>query len=326
MGRRTLVLGNLTSMLHRVLAVLGFASARVDVALRPLTRRLGDELSATWLVVVLLLIGAAIPTYAEASRVGPQTVSVDQIANGSLSGLVSWVRIRGRVVTLRDERATVAGYAVTSVLISSGQAIMLSSSQPIAGRTSITGQATLAAGSGHLIQSLAPPGVLDGVRVSPSGLVQVDDVSQPESTVNWVPVWLALIAALCLAIGWKTGYPVFADLHRRRGARSLRSGESVPVGVEVELRRSGRITALDQGQARLERDPHSDHQLALWLPGAESGVALRHDMWTAVHVGTLYTIARAIPALQVRSFAMYGSITFNRSDDRDRAAAVLLDD
>lgn len=326
MGWVGLVLGHLTPMLHRLLAVLGFASTRLDALLRPLTRRGSYEISATWLIVVLLLVAAAIPTYAEASRAGPQAVGIDQVSNGSLPGLVSWVRLKGRVVTLRDDRATVAGYAVTSVLISSGQAIMLSSTQPVAARTSITGQAALATGSGHVVESLAPPGLLDGISVSPAGLIQVDDVSPPESAMNWLPVWLALIAALCLAVGWKAGYPVFADLRRRRGARALRSGESVPVGVEAELRRSGRTTALGRGQGRLERDASSDHQLALRLPGAANVVAIRHDMWTAVHVGTLYTVCGAIPALQVRSFALHGAITFERSADRDRAAAVLLDD
>jgi len=313
-------------VLHRGLALLGFASTRLDSATRPVTRRLGPEVSASWLVVGLLLVAAAVPTYAEASRVSPQGASIEQVSNGSLSAAVNWVRLDGRVVTLRDERARVAGYAVTSVLISSGQAIMLSSSQPVAGRTSITGRAMLAPGSGDLVRSLAPPGLLDGVHVSPAGFVQVDEVALPASTINWLPVWLALIVALALAVGAKTGYPVFAELRRRRAARALRSGESVAVGVEVELRRSGVITTVARGRARLEHDPQGDRQLVLRLPGAAADVAVSRDMWTAVHVGTLSTVRGSVPALQVRSFALYGSITFSRGEDRDRAAAVVLDD
>ena len=313
-------------MLHRALAILGFASMRLDGALRPLTRRLGPEVSASWLVVALLLAAAAVPTYAEAARVSPQGASIEQVSSGSLSAAVNWVRLDGRVVTLRDDRARVAGYAVTSVLINSGQAIMLSSSQPVAGRPSITGRAMLAPGSGDLVRSLAPPGLLDGVRVSPAGFVQVDDVQPPASTINWLPVWLALLVALALAIGAMAGYPIFAELRRQRAARALRAGESVAVGVQVELRRSGVVTRVEQGQARLERDPGGDHALALRLPGSAAGVAVRRDMWTAVQVGTLSTVQGWMPALQVRSFALYGTITFNRGEDRDRAAAILLDD
>jgi len=313
-------------VLHRGLALLGFASTRLDSATRLVTRRLGPEVSASWLVVGLLLVAAAVPTYAEASRVSPQGASIEQVSNGSLSAAVNWVRLDGRVLTLRDDRARVAGYAVTSVLISSGQAIMLSSSQPVAGRTSITGRAMLAPGSGDLVSSLAPPGLLDGVRVSPAGFVQVDDVQPAASTINWLPVWLALLVALALAIGAIAGYPTFAELRRRRSARALRPGESVAVGVEVELRRSGMLTRVAQGQARLERDARGDHALALLLPGAAAGVAVRRDMWTAVQVGTLSTVQGWVPALQVRSFVLYGTITFSRAEDRDRAAAILLDD
>lgn len=312
-------------MLHRLLALLGYLAARVDALTSPLLRGLRLRISGVWLLVALLLIGAAVPTFIEAARRSPQGVTIDQITNRSLSALTSWVRLEGEVVTLRDDRATSAGYAVTSVLIADGKAIALHSSVPVDGRPSITGQAANSPRIGQQISELAPPGLLDGIEVSPNGLLLVDDVPPPESATPWWLVYLASAVAAALIVGRVVGYPVFGATPPRR-AEALRAGESLPVGVEGELRRTGRTSAVPFGAARVSAgDERGELRLQIApterVPAHE--VRLRRDMWTSLTPGRLYTVGEAMPALQVRSFALHGTISFGSVADRDRSAALL---
>jgi len=216
-------------MIHRVLALLGYLAARVDALLRPLLARFGIRISGVWLVALLLLLAAAVPTYFEAIRVSPQGVSIDQITDRSLSALTSWVRLDGRVVTVRDARGTTAGNSVTSVLIDAqGNGIMLNSKEPVDGRKNITGQAANSPGAGDILRGMAPPGLLDGVDVSPNGLVLVDDVPPPESTTPWWLIYALLILAAALIGGLLIGYPVFGP-ERPRSRQPLASGKTVRV-------------------------------------------------------------------------------------------------
>lgn len=312
-------------MFYRLLAVLGFVAARLGSWLKAPLARLGIHFSGVWLVVLLLLIAAAIPTYLEASRVSPQGVSIDQITQRSLSALTSWVRLEGRVVTLEDNRSAQAQYGVTSVLIDGGKAIMLSSSEPVENREDITGQAANAPGAGDRLRSLAPPGLLDGVEVSPNGLVLVDDVPPPPSTTPWWLVYADLIVAAALVVGVVVGYPVFGET-RPRSAAPLSGAESVPVGVSAELRRSGRTTSLPIGGASLGAGA-APASLLLHIPDSVDApaheVPIHRDMWTSVRTGSEYTASGSVPALEVRSFALHGIVSFASAADRDRAAAVL---
>jgi hypothetical protein len=315
-------------MLHRLLALLGFVAIRIDGWLRAPLARLGIRISGIWLIALVLLVAAAIPTYLEATRRSPQGVDIDQITQRSLSALTSWVRLEGRVVTLDDNRQAQAQYGVTSVLIDGDKAIMLSSSQPVEDREEITGQAANAPGAGDRVRSLAPPGLLDGIQVSPNGLVLVDDVPPPPSTTPWWAVYTALIVAGLLVIGLLVGYPVFGASRRSSRAPVLDSGERVPVGVSAELRRSGRTTSLPIGGAQLDRGERPG-ELVVHIPEAVDApaheVPIRPDMWTSVSTGSLYTVSAAVPAFQVRSFALHGIVSFSSALDRDRAAAVLTE-
>jgi hypothetical protein len=315
-------------MIHRLLALLGFVATRIDGWLRAPLARLGIRISGIWLIALVLLVAAAIPTYFEATRRSPQGVGIDQITQRSLSALTSWVRLDGRVVTLDDNRTAQAQYGVTSVLIEGDKAIMLSSSQPVEDRDEITGQAANAPGAGDRIRSLAPPGLLDGIQVSPNGLVLVDDVPPPPSTTPWWAVYTALIVAGLLVIGLLVGYPVFGASRRSSRSRALGSGERVPVGVSAELRRSGRTTSLPIGGAQLDRGERPG-ELVVHIPEAVDApaheVPIHGDMWTSVTTGSLYTVSSAVPAFQVRSFALHGIVSFSSALDRDRAAAVLTD-
>jgi hypothetical protein len=312
-------------MIHRFLALLGFAATRINAWLRAPLARLGLQLAGVWLVVLVLLIAAAIPSYFEAAKVSPQGVSIDQITQRSLSALTSWVRLEGKVVTLNDNRSAQAQYGVTSVLIRDGKAIMLSSSQPVEQRDDITGQAVNAPGSGDRIRSLASPGLLDGIGVSPNGLVLVDDVPPPPSTTPWWLIYADLALAAGLVIGTVVGYPVFGAARPRRVA-PLRATEELPVGVVAELRRSGRTTSLPLGGASLGRGD-TPATLLLKIPAAIEAAAhdvnIHRDMWTFARAGTEYTVGGSVPALEVRSFALHGIVSFASADDRDRAAAVL---
>jgi hypothetical protein len=312
-------------MIHRFLALLGFATAQINARLRGPLARLGVHVGGVWLMVVLLLIVAAVPTYLEASKVSPQGVSIDQITQRSLSALTSWVRLEGRVVTLSDNRSSQAQYGVTSVLIRDGKAIMLSSSQPVENRNDITGQAANAPGAGDRIRSLAPPGLLDGIDVSPNGLVLVDDVPPPPSTTPWWLVYADLAIAAGLVVGSAVGYPVFGAIGRRRRP-PLASGEQVPVGVAAELRRSGRTATLPLGAASVGRG-ETAATLLLKIPDSIDApahdVSIHRDMWTSARAGSQHTVGASAPALEVRSFALHGVVTFASADDRDRAAAVL---
>jgi hypothetical protein len=312
-------------MLHRLLALLGYLAARVDALTSPLLRALRLRISGVWLLVALLLVGAAVPSFMEAARRSPQGVTIDQITNRGLSALTSWVRLEGEVVTLRDDRATSAGYAVTSVLIADGKAIALHSSAPVERRSSITGQAANSPGIGQQIRELAPPGLLDGIEVSPNGLVLVDDVPPPESATPWWLVYLGLVVAAGLVVGRLVGYPVFGATSQRP-AGALRAGESVPVGVEGELRRTGRASAVPFGAARVSAGDQRGElrlQIAPTEHVPEHELRLRRDMWTSFTPGRLYTIGEAMPALRVRSFALHGTISFGSVSDRDRSAALL---
>ena len=313
-------------MIHRVLALLGYLAASVDALLRPLLARFGIRISGVWLVALLLLLAAAVPTYFEAIRVSPQGVSIDQITDRSLSALTSWVRLDGRVVTVRDARSTTAGNSVTSVLIDAqGNGIMLNSKEPVDGRKNITGQAANSPGAGDILRGMAPPGLLDGVDVSPNGLVLVDDVPPPESTTPWWLIYALLILAAALIGGLLIGYPVFGP-ERPRSRQPLASGKTVRVGVDAELRRSGRTTTLGIGEARIGRG-ETPGELLLAIPEAVAApaheVPIRRDMWTSVTIGSLHTVGRAVPAFQVRSFALHGIVSFASSAERDQAAAVL---
>ncbi len=317
-------------MLHRLLAFLGLAAARIDGWLRPPLRRVGIHVSGVWLVVALLLLGAAVPTYFEAVRVSPQGVGIDQITNRSLSALTSWVRLEGRVATVRDERSATAGNSVTSVLIDDQhRGIMLSSTMPVEGRKVITGQAANSPRAGDTLRSWAPPGLLDGVEVSPNGLVIVDDVPPAPSTTPWWIIYAAVIVAAALVIGLAVGYPVFGiDRPRTQGLRPLSGGQTVPVGLDAELRRSGRKTELGIGRARIGsgRQPG---ELLLAIPQAVDApahdVRIRRDMWTSVSIGRLYSVRGGVPAFQVRSFALHGIVSFASVAERDRAAGVLAE-
>ncbi len=312
-------------MLHRFLALLGFAAARIDEWLRPVMTRIGLHASGVWAVVLLLLVAAAVPAFGEASRVSPQEVRVPELESG-LSALVTSVRVRGRVVTLRDDRTSQAGYAVTSVLLDGeGHALLLGSRRPIEDRRSVTGAPERVPGSGDVVRRLAPAGLLDGVRVAENVQVLVDDVPFPESTMNWLPVWLCVILCAGLLIGRRVGYPVFAAARRTPSVTPLRDGEWLPVRVHGELKRTGRVLTIAPEHARLGRSPQGRVELLLETDadGRRETFAIRRDMWSSVTRGTLSWARGSRPALQVRSFVLHGTIELGSGEARDRASAVL---
>jgi hypothetical protein len=158
-------------------------------------------------------------------------------------------------------------------------------------------------------------------------VVDLDATALPERVVLWPITLLGAIVIGMLAIGLRTGYPVFRSVHETNIlAMPLAPGDTLPVAV------GGRVGPHDCSLA----DPAG--ALITVGSGPRGGVLTVQLLgngrsapppvevgggWTDGRVGYVHTIDETVPALAVRSERADAVLLFARTTERDRVAALV---
>lgn len=309
-----------------LLASVPFLALQVDRGVRALLRGHGG----VPLVVVLLVAGAGVPLAIEGSRQQPISETVDGLRDG-VSSLSSWVRMRGRIVTLTSPQNVAAGQHVQSLLIEgSGDAILLSSDRPLDDLDEVTGRIANSARADEVARSVGGPRMPDQeLDIIDRYLLTVDDPIVPQQDRDWTLVWLMLGTAGALAVGRAVGYPVLRIGPRPvpAAARPLAIGESLAVrAMEPENETGLRLVAPRARLERLRRDRDDDPYFALRVAGRDRPLLFRRHRWSTAAAGRLWALAETAPVVELRDWGIEVLLVPDRGADQDRVLASFLAD
>jgi len=291
-------------------------------------RRLFGGFGGVPLLIVLLLASASVPLIIEGSRQQPISESIDGLRDG-VSGLSSWVRMDGRIVTLTSPDNVARGQQVQSLLIeSTGDAIVLTSDRVLDNLREVTGRVNNSANMAETASSIGgdrfPDEELD---VIDRYVLTVDDPIVPPDDRNWLPVWILGVAAAVLLIGHWMGYPVV----RLRPAlepyrvRPLAVSEALALrAIEPELEDGTRLRAPRAELRRLERRGPDDPWFSLTTTDHDRTLAFRRHRWSSASSGRLWTVTESAPVVQLRDWGIEVLLALDSEADRQQLLASFL--
>jgi hypothetical protein len=318
-------------MAGRFLALCGWLA---DLFVRPFRgtplRRLGRAPAAV--VGILLLALAAAPIVVPLLEPEPQTVGVQEIFDGAVTGPDGWVRLRGRIVPLAEppvgERD--GPFALLVDADRPLRAIVVVTDEAATESTVITGR--LEPDEVELTEPLPIEATVAGTppRVVPDRVLVADPTPHPERSVWWPLAIPPAVLGILVLVGARSGYPVFrSSVEVDVLSSPLRPGERIPAAFGGRLGSNLRDLA-DPGGALLVVRAGSQGNVLAAQPLADdpaSGPApppvLIGGGWTSGRLGYVHTVRESVPALVIRSELVDATFLFARVAERDRVAALI---
>jgi hypothetical protein len=317
-------------MIGRVLATCGWVAWQIGRPFRatPLRRlRSGPVI----FIVLLLLIGAAVPIVVPLLDAQPEDVTAQQIFDHATTHPGGWIRLRGQVVPLRTsptgERGSFgllvdADNRLRAVVVEAAEAV------EAAELTMLTG--TLTPATVVVTDELPLSATTAGTppRIAPDQAVSLDPVPKPVRAVPW---WLAIppvLLALVVLVGLRAGYPIFRPTTEIDVLVSpLGIGERVPTAYGGHIGPNKRPLTDPGGALLLVRRGPNGSLLTAQPLSDDGGVAPSPvtigGSWTSGRVGAVHTVTETVPALEVRSELVNATFLFARNAERDRVAALV---
>lgn len=317
-------------MMGRFLATCGWVAWQIGRPFRAtLLRRLRS--GPVIFIVLLLLIGAAVPIVLPLIDPQPEDVTAQQIFDGTITHPDGWIRLRGQVLPLRTSPTGERGsFGLLVDADNRLRAVVVEGPEPVeaAEATAVTG--TLRPATVVVTDELPLSVTTAGTppRIAPDGAVTLDQVPKPVRVIPW---WLAippLLLSLVILVGLRAGYPIFRPTTEIDVLASpLGIGERIPSAYGGRIGPNERPLT-DPGGALLlvRRGPNGSLLTAQPLPD-DGGVAPSPvtigGSWTSGRVGAVHTVTETVPALEVRSELVRATFLFARSAERDRVAALV---
>ena len=286
---------------------------------------------------MLLALLAALPIVVPLFGAQPADAFVQQIFDGEdVSAPDSWVRLRGRLFKLSDSPTGQEGnYALLvddtntlrSIVVRSDVAFPDIAPEDVVS-AAITGR--LVAQGASVQEDLPIQATVFGSppQVAPERILQLDPAITAERAIWWPLSIIPALLAIALAIGVRTGYPIFRESTVVDVlAAPLGPGERLPAAFGGKVGSNARDLG-DPGAALLlvRRGPRGNLLTAQPLPD-DGGVAPAPvtigGSWTSGRVGDVHTVNETVPALRVRSELVNATFLFSRTAERDRVAALV---
>ena len=283
------------------------------------------------LIALILLGAAALPIVAPLVDPQPEHVTVQQVFDGSTTNPEGWIRLRGRVVTLRQspigERGSFAllldaDNPLRAIVVRSGARL------PEADVATLTG--LLSPATVTVEEELPLEARMAGTppRIVPDRIVGLDPVAKPERSIPWLLAIPPVVLAGVILLGVGAGYPVFratTEIDVLTGPLAV--GERVPTAYGGRIGPNQRPMT-DPGGALLlvRRGPNGNFLTAQPLAdggGVAPAPVLIGGSWTSGRIGAVHTVTETVPALQVRSELVDATFLFARNTERDRVAALV---
>jgi hypothetical protein len=320
-------------MIGRILATCGWLAWQLGRPFRatPL-RRLR---SAPVVLIAVLLLGlAAAPVVVPLLDPQPEDVTVQQIFDGTTTHPQGWIRLRGRLVPLRQSPTGGRGdygllidadNPLRAVVVEGRQRLDATESTMLTGF--VTNDAVVVDEELPIEATMAgtPP------RVVPNAVVELDPIAKPERSVPWPLAIPPAILALVILIGVRAGYPIFratSDIDVL--VSPLGVGERVPSAYGGRIGDNERHLGDPGGALLLVRRGPKGNLLTAQPLADDGGVAPAPvpigGSWTSGRVGAVHTLTETVPALEVRSELVDATFLFARSAERDRVAALVAVD
>jgi hypothetical protein len=320
-------------MTGRILATCGWLAWQIGRPFRatPL-RRLR---SGPVVFIALALLGvAAVPIVMPLLDPQPEDVTVQQILDHATTHPDGWIRLRGKVVPLRDSPTGERGsFALLLDADNPLRAVVVEGEDPLEGteRTQVSGvlaPATVAVEEEVPISATTagtPP------RVVSDQMIGLDPAVKPERSVPWPLAIPPALLALVILVGVRAGYPIFRPTTEIDVLVSpLGVGERVPSAYGGRIGPNERPLT-DPGGALLlvRRGPKGS--LLTAQPLSDDGSVAPAPVtiggsWTSGRVGAVHTVTETVPALEVRSELVNATFLFARNAERDRVAALVAVD
>ena len=290
-------------------------------------------------IAIALAVLAALPIVIPLFGAQPTDATVQQIFDREVAEPNMWLRLQGRLFPLTNSPTGQDGTFAVLVDEANGlRAIVVQSDAPFPDTApaeiapaAITGR-LLPLGA-NLRDELPIEATVFGTppRIVPDRVLQLDPAITAERTIWWPLSIIPALLAIALAIGIRTGYPIFrpskvVDVL----AAPLGPGERLPAAFGGKVGSNARELA-DPGAALLlvRRGPRGNLLTAQPLPD-DGGVAPAPvtigGSWTSGRVGDVYTVNETVPALLVRSELVNATFLFSRTAERDRVAALVAVD
>jgi hypothetical protein len=320
-------------MSGRILATCGWLAWQLGRPFRatPL-RRLR---SAPVVLIALLLLGlAAAPIVVPLLDPQPEDATVQQIFDGTTTHPQGWIRLRGRLVPLRQSPTGGRGEygllidadnPLRSVVVEGRQRLDATESTMLTGF--VTDDAVVVEEELPVEATMAgtPP------RIVPNAVVELDPVPKPERSVPWPLAIPPAILAVVVLAGVRAGYPIFRPTSDIDVLVSpLGVGERVPSAYGGRIGPNERSLADPGGALLLVRRGLNGSLLTAQPLADDGGVAPAPvpigGSWTSGRVGAVHTLTETVPALEVRSELVDATFLFARSAERDRVAALVAVD
>lgn len=286
-------------------------------------------------LIALILLGAAsLPIVAPLLEPQPEDVTVQQIFDGTTTHPEGWVRLRGRVVGLRQSPTGERGpFALLVDADNSLRAIVLrgGARRPDADLAVLTGFLTPA--TVIVEEELPDAAKVAGTppRIVPDQVVGVDPVAKSERTSAWPLAIPPVILAGIILLGIRAGYPVFRPTTEIDVlAGPLAVGERVPTAYSGRIGPNRRPMTDPGGALLLVRRGPTGNFLTAQPLADDGGVApapvLIGGSWTSGRIGSVHTMTETVPALELRSELVDATFLFARNTERDRVAALVTVD
>lgn len=310
----------------RLLAICGWLAWQIR---RPFGTRVGRLVVS--IVAALLVIVALIPVVLPILDAQPEDATVQEILDRSTTHPDGWVRLTGRLVPLTESPTSDDGaHALLVDAANPLRAVVLRAPSPPTAteRTTITGRIEPA--SVVVTEQLPIEATVAGTppTIVSDRLVELDAVPHPPRPVLWFLAIPPLILAVMIAIGLRTGYPIFRPTATIDVlARPLAPGERIPTAYGGRIGPNEAQLA-DPAEALLlvRRDGRLNLLTAQPL-GDGTGPAPKPVLigggWTQGRIGTVHTASETVAALHVRSELVDATFLFARDAERDRVAALV---
>ena len=287
-------------------------------------------------IAIALAVLAVLPIVIPLFGAQPTDATVQEIFDREVAEPNAWVRLHGRLFPLTNSPTGQDGTFAVLVDEANGlRAIVVQSDTPFP--DTAPGEVVSAAITGRLLalganlrDELPIEATVFGTppRIVPDRVLQLDPAVTAERTIWWPLSIIPALLAIALAIGVRTGYPIFrpakvVDVL----AAPLGPGERLPAAFGGKVGSNARELA-DPGAALLlvRRGPRGNLLTAQPLPD-DGGVAPAPvtigGSWTSGRVGDVYTVNETVPALLVRSELVNATFLFSRTAERDRVAALV---
>jgi len=317
----------------RILATCGWLAWQLG---RPFgataLRRVG---SAPAVLVALLLLGAAaVPIVAPLLDPQPEDVTVQQIFDAATTHPEGWIRLRGRVVALRQSPTGERGsFALLVDADNPLRAIVLRRTAPLLDAELAQATGFLTSATVVVEDELPIAATVAGTppRIVADRIVALDPVVKPERSVAWPLAIPPVILALAILLGVRAGYPVFRPTTEIDVlATPLGVGERVPTAYGGRIGANRRPMTDPGGALLLVRRGPTGNFLTAQPLADDGGVApapvLIGGSWTSGRIRAMHTVTETVPALEVRSELVDATFLFARNTERDRVAALVTVD